>query len=699
MVDSTLISAGTSIAALNAELTGYRVLRQVGHGAMGVVFEAEQISLGRRVAIKVLPPNLALRERTVKRFLREAEAMGRLAHANIVDVFEVGSIRTTHFFSMKFVEGPPLDRVLRAGPLAVHDVIDIGIDVASALAHAHSRGVMHRDIKPGHLLRDGDRVFLTDFGLARPLDSADAGSMTESGDLVGTPLYMSPEQISGDSEHVDGRSDVWGLGVTLYELLLQRAPFQGQNAQGILHAILHRDPPRLSKEREDVPADLEAIVHHCLEKDPARRYPGAAAVLEDLEALRDGRRVSARPPRFFDPALRWMRRHPVEAGVLAGSLLLTIVLAVVFRVVYSFVNDKLIGANAEKNQTQQQLNEVSKAKQLADDATANAKHEFEIARGEREIARNERAAASARYELAEQRMLWLAGKSQGNDVQCLEAEERIFDLLRSKALDGHPEICAEVMQLAASWARARGRPAALVQSELENWIGAVDPAHLLLNRAAILTGLEQFTAALAVHRERARAAPFDTGPRIDAAKVRVRMADDARAAHDDEGFRTNIAEAMSLLGDAYDIATRTQDREALISILVERAHCRLDVHNPVQTGLARQDLLLALREDPTRVDAQSLLMAAQREAEGLSAVPQALLAESANPANANAAGANPSTTTTPPPTAADFESAARGVRSLYDTLRNVLRSATTPPPPKPTPADSNPGATPPTGGG
>ena len=130
---------------------------------MGVVFEAEQKALGRTVAIKVLPTNLSMRKRTVKRFLREAEAMGRLSHENIVPVHDVGSIKNLHYFCMRYVQGPPLDVVLKAGPLAIGDVVNIGIDVGEALAHAHSRGVLHRDVKPSNLLRDGARVVLNSF--------------------------------------------------------------------------------------------------------------------------------------------------------------------------------------------------------------------------------------------------------------------------------------------------------------------------------------------------------------------------------------------------------------------------------------------------------------------------------------------------------------------------------------------------------
>ncbi|MEO6711134.1 MAG: serine/threonine-protein kinase, partial [Planctomycetota bacterium] len=314
MNEAPLLGVELTAELLNERLESYRVVREVGRGAMGIVFEAHQRGLERRVAVKVLPPNLSMRDRTVRRFLREAGAMGRLAHTNIVDVYQVGSHGSLHYFAMRFVDGPPLDLVLKAGVLGIGDVVQVGIDVASALAHAHSRGVLHRDVKPSNLLRDGERVVLTDFGLAKPMDADDEDAMTESGDLVGTPLYMSPEQISGDSNGIDARSDVWGLGATLYELLIGRPPFHGGSAQAILNAILHRDPVLLRRQRADVPQDLEAVLLKCLEKDRNRRYSGAAGLHADLLAIQAGQSVSARPPRFFDPALRWSRRHPYQAG-------------------------------------------------------------------------------------------------------------------------------------------------------------------------------------------------------------------------------------------------------------------------------------------------------------------------------------------------------------------------------------------------
>lgn len=579
--------------ALNRALENYRVLRQVGHGAMGIVYEAEQVGLNRRVALKVLPPNLALRERTVRRFLREAESMGKLGHPNVVDVYEVGSKAEFHFFTMKFVDGPSLDRVLKAGPLGVQDVIGIGIDVATALAHAHARGVLHRDVKPGNLLRDGAKILLTDFGLARQIDG-DGGSVTESGDLVGTPLYMSPEQIAGEFGKIDGRSDIWGLGVTLYELLADKAPFTGNNASGILHAILHREPPNLRKVRTDVPRDLDAVIHKCLEKDPARRYHTAEALRLDLIAVRDGLPITARTPRFFDPFTRWIRTNPKIAGGIASGVLVTIVLGMIAT---NIISAYLRTLNTEKESAQ-----VDKAK--AEENQARAEKERDDQKREREVQERERIGASARRQIAEARSLWWA-EGTTDDIR-RSAEEGIFDVLRAPALDDLPEIRAEVFEFIAELAVAQKRNPGEMLAMLEPEFASLDESSALMFRAAVLTGLKQFDSALAVHGERIRRGPYDPKPWIDSARVTRRLGNVALERDDFTEADRQLRRAVGMLGNALQ---RTSNREIAIQALVERARCRLDLAQP---AFALHDVQRALAQDPNHVDAQATKSAAER---------------------------------------------------------------------------------------
>jgi len=636
LVDSSLVSTQVTVNALNRALEGYRVLRQVGHGAMGIVYEAEQCSLGRRVALKVLPPNLALRERTVKRFLREAESMGKLAHPNVVDVYEVGSRSDFHYFTMKFVEGPSLDRVLKAGPLAVKDVVGIGIDVATALSHAHARGVLHRDVKPGNLLRDGEKILLTDFGLARQIDGEEGGSVTESGDLVGTPLYMAPEQISGEIGRVDGRADIWGLGVTMYELLAEKPPFSGTNASGILHAILHREPSGLRKMREDVPRDLEAVVHKCLEKDPARRYATAAALLDDLVALRDGKPVTARAPRFFDPLARWMRRHPLEAGIVAASLLVTIVLGFFAQSVWRLLADK------------------SRELIVAQSDTKKAESERDDQARERSVQERERTAASARRAIADARMAWAEG---ANDEERRQAEERVFDLMRAPALESLPEIRAEVVEFAAELAARHGRTPEAVLAELEPQFVNLDSDAALMLRAAVLTGLGQLDAALQIHGERVRRRPQDPKPWIDAAKLERRVGVAAYEGGQYVAASERLRRAISLLGNALE---RSTSRELAITSLVERARCRLALAQP---QYARLDLDRALGQDPNHLDAQTTMRAAER----MIADPKPWIAPDAAPVNV----APPADSAAPPTSPAN--PAQNSLEAIYGVFEGLMR--------------------------
>jgi len=574
-------------AALDRDLEGYTVLRQVGQGAMGMVFEAEQRGLGRRVALKVLPPQLALRERTVKRFLHEAQSMGRLAHPNVVDIYEVGSRRGYHYFAMKFAEGPSLDRVLDAGALPVEDVVAIGIDVAGALAHAHGRGVLHRDVKPGNLLRDGERVLLTDFGLARHTDSED-GSVTESGDLVGTPLYMAPEQISGEFGRIDARTDIWGLGATLYELVCDAPPFTGATPSAILHSILQREPARVRKLRPGVPRDLEAVLHRCLEKDPSQRYATAADLRDDLIAVREGRHVTARSPRFFDPALRWCRRHPLQAALAAGALAITLTLGGAFRWVWRQWNESKV--------------DVSVAEQQAEDAAARQAQ----AEAARDRERRERTIAVAQRAIADARQLWTEGQAQSDRKKQLEASQRILDVLRTSALDELPEIRAEALELAATLARAQGEGEREVLAVLEPLFTALERGSALLYRAAVLSGLGRYEEALTLHGLRILERPTDARPLYDAARIERRLALAALDRGDLARAESALRGSVSRLGSCIDLAGES---ELSLAARVERARGQLDL---CEAAAARAELEAVLAREPGYVDAQATLLAVER---------------------------------------------------------------------------------------
>jgi serine/threonine protein kinase len=374
-------------------LGDFRILREVGRGGMGVVYEAEQLSLGRRIALKVLPFALTLDPRQLQRFKNEARAAAQLHHAHIVPVYSVGCERGVHFYAMQYIEGRSLAEAIQGlrrvarpgkapawdaavvtgrrtpagastGPFVPHSgavatvlprpaaaaaetapepvgalataystnsrqfyraVARLGAQAAEALEHAHECGVVHRDIKPANLLLDTHgKVWVTDFGLAQ--FSADAG-LTQTGDLLGTLRYMSPEQAGGQRV-LDHRTDVYSLGATLYELLTLRPPFDGADRQTLLHQILHDEPPPLRAVDRSVPAELETIVLKALAKAPAERYATAQELADDLQRFREDRPILARPPSLAQRVRKLARRHPsvVAAGVVlcvltaAGSL-------------------------------------------------------------------------------------------------------------------------------------------------------------------------------------------------------------------------------------------------------------------------------------------------------------------------------------------------------------------------------------------
>ncbi len=420
---STASQAAVGTGKKLERLGDYRILREVGRGGMGIVYEAEQESLGRHVALKVLPSQAMLDDRHLQRFEREAKAAARLHHTNIVPVFGVGEQDGLHYYVMQFIQGQGLDQVLAvlqrlrkgskdngtdlpvdaangmaspgravdaldgkfemASAVAVanslltgvfarpsedkdagregdkekeqppspvslsaclpvslsssdvrlpgqseratlsdsgqpywHSVARIGIQVADALSYAHGQGTLHRDIKPSNLLLDTQGVvWVTDFGLAKASDSVD---LTNTGDVVGTLRYMAPERFQGKA---DARSDVYALGLTLYELLTLRPAFDESERNRLFHQVLTVDPVRPRKLNPAVPRDLETIVLKATARVPGHRYHSAAEMADDLKRFTDDKPIRARPVGELERAWRRCRRNPAMALLLAACLL------------------------------------------------------------------------------------------------------------------------------------------------------------------------------------------------------------------------------------------------------------------------------------------------------------------------------------------------------------------------------------------
>jgi len=277
---------------IGAKLGNYRILEKIGAGGQGTVYKATDTKLGRAIVIKVLPPELTVKAANLKRFEREARLASALDHPNICTIFDLNELGGVHFIAMQFVEGKNVRDLVNGRPLDLRSALSITIQVADALAAAHGRGIVHRDIKAGNVMvTPAGQVKILDFGLAKLLDSEDLGGihhtdLTEVGVPYGTATYAAPEQARGD--RVDARADIFSTGVLLYELLTGTWPFQGKTSVDVRHAVLHDDPQPLDEARPgQTPARLQAILDRAIAKDPKDRYQKAAAMRDDLrEVLR-----------------------------------------------------------------------------------------------------------------------------------------------------------------------------------------------------------------------------------------------------------------------------------------------------------------------------------------------------------------------------------------------------------------------------
>jgi WD40 repeat protein len=343
-------------------IAGYEITAELGHGGMGVVYRAEQSPLGRAVAVKTVAGVVS--ERTRARFRREAEAMARLDHPNIVPIYEVGEWsnagQLVPYFVMKLYPGGSLDADAGAKTPPEKHVRTVET-IARAVHHAHQRGVLHRDLKPSNILLDetGEPA-VADFGLAGWYDPNDPKPLTET--IVGTPAFMAPEQAR-DPGRVTTAADVYGLGAILYHLLTGRPPIEGPSPIAILEQLCVQYPSKPSSMNPAISRDLETICLKCLEKDPMHRYASAGALADDLARLRQGRSISARRPSVWEQAWRTVRRHPIITGLTALTVLSLLGMVATLAVSYFRIRE-------QKNETATLLDREQKALYLERVASA-----------------------------------------------------------------------------------------------------------------------------------------------------------------------------------------------------------------------------------------------------------------------------------------------------------------------------------------
>jgi WD40 repeat protein/predicted Ser/Thr protein kinase len=357
----------------------YELLKEIARGGMGVVYEARQVSLKRVVALKMILAGQRASLDFVQRFHREAESAAQLDHPHIVPIYEIGEHEGQQYFSMKLIDGPNLAQEISGKSLSPRRAAQLLSKVARAVHYAHQRGILHRDLKPGNILLDGKgEPHVTDFGLAKIIEQ-DSG-LTQNEAVIGSPAYMSPEQATGQNKQLTTVTDVYSLGVVLYELLTGQPPFHGKTALQTMHRVVGEVPERPRVRKPDLDPDIETICLKCLEKDPQLRYGSAEALADDLDRWLRYEPILARPSSAWEATQKWMRRNPVVASLGVVTVLLLVAITAGSLVAKSRIakarqkaEENLYAADMHEAETALEKGDLGRARKLIETHRAGPK--------------------------------------------------------------------------------------------------------------------------------------------------------------------------------------------------------------------------------------------------------------------------------------------------------------------------------------
>ena len=478
-VEATMDTSGSGSSKTNLpqsrKFGDYELVQELARGGMGVVFKARQAGLNRIVALKMILSGQLAGESEVQRFQAEAEAAAGLDHPGIVPIYEVGQIDGQHFFSMGLVEGPSLSQRITERPLAAREASEIIVKVADAVGYAHRQGVIHRDLKPANVLLDkNDEPRVTDFGLAKRI--ASDSNLTTTGQVLGTPNYMPPEQATGHLQDVGPRSDVYALGGVLYAAITGRPPFSADNAVATIKQVIEREPVAPRQLNSAIPRDLETITLKCLQKDPNKRYESAQELADDLRRHLSHKPIQARPVSSVERVVRWSKRQPVVAGLVV-TLALSIVTGFAVSLYYAIeASDR--AADAERYAEQSEINylqakqneERARENEAAANRNAKAATESERRAKEAALAAKEAEARETKRRLEAERQTRIASAnhlaSQARDL--LDTKPQLSLLLAIEAMQlrgdkGQPPVLAARQAMREALASVGGKVIARVE--------------------------------------------------------------------------------------------------------------------------------------------------------------------------------------------------------------------------------------------